>query len=295
MDHFSQLIAFIWVIEAGNFSAAARAHDLDPSTISKLIAALEARLQVRLFVRGSHKLKLTPEGATYEESARAVIEAMRQAESVAEELPGKVEGVLRIHTMTTFAKHQIIPHLLEFLNLYPNLTVDFRLGAQYVDMFDQGIDVAIHSGALRSSSRVARLIGYSRWIFCASPQYLEQFGRPVKPHDLLRHRCFNFSFPTAWNSWKFKIGDEHISVPVACKAAFTQGDLLRDIALAGGGIVRLANFHIAGDLKSGALMPLLEEYETGEQEPLYFIYPDRKFLSPRIKAFQHFIEKHFQS
>ena len=294
MDNFSQMQAFLWANEHGNFSAAARANGLTPSTISKLITRLENRLQVRLFQRGARNLKLTEEGSAYLVSAREVMNAMAEADSLAEAFPNRVSGALRIHTMTTFAKHQIVPWLSEFLSAYPGLTVDLQVGAQYVDHFDQGLDIAIHSGVLPDSSRVAKKIGESAWITCASPEYLARKGTPSHPEELLAHDCYNFGFNSAWNNWQFRVNGEKVTVAIKPKAVFAQGDLQRDIALGGGGIVKLAQFHIGADLKEGRLVPLLQSFDIPSKEPIYLIYTNRKHLSPRIRVFRDFLEKKLQ-
>ena len=224
-------------------------------------------------------MTLTEEGVAFEGCARAVTEAMAAADSLAEALLRRVAGVLRIHTMTTFAKHQILPWLPEFL-----------VANQFVDRFDQGVDVAIHSGVLPDSSRVARRIGESEWLVCASPAYLLKHGEPKTPEDLLQHRCFNFSFASPWNSWSFRQADEMVTAPVQCRASFTQGDLLRDLALAGEGVVRLADFHIGADIAAGALIPLLQAFRVKLREPVYLIHAHREHVSPRVRAFQTFIE-----
>jgi DNA-binding transcriptional LysR family regulator len=291
MDNYSQMLAFMWANEHGNFSAAARANGLTPSAVSKLITRLEDRLQVRLFHRGPRSLTLTEEGSAYLVSAREVVHAMAEADSLAEAFPGRVSGSLRIHTMTTFAKHQILPWLPEFLAVYPGLTVDIQVGAQYVDHFDQGLDIAIHSGVLPDSSRIAKKIGESAWIICASAAYLERRGTPTRPEDLLVHDCFNFGFTSEWNNWQFLTRDGVVTIPVAPKAVFAQGDLLREMALGGAGIVRLAQFHIGDDIRHGRLVPLLSEFARPGKEPIYLIYSNRKHLSPRIRAFRDFLEK----
>ncbi len=291
MDNFSQLQAFMWANEHGNFSAAARANGLTPSTISKLITRLENRLQVRLFQRGNRSLTLTEEGSAYLVSAREVINAMAEADSLAEAFPTRVSGSLRIHTMTTFAKHQILPWLPEFLATYPGLTVDIQVGAQYVDHFDQGLDIAIHSGVLPDSSRIARKIGESAWVTCASPEYLARRGTPVHPEELMTHDCFNFGFNSAWNNWQFVVNQEKVTIAITPKAVFAQGDLLRDIALGGGGIVKLAQFHIGADIKARRLVPVLQAFDIPTKEPIYLIYSNRKHLSPRIRAFRDFLEQ----
>lgn len=291
MDNFSQLQAFMWANEHGNFSAAARANGLTPSTISKLITRLENRLQVRLFQRGNRSLTLTEEGSAYLVSAREVINAMAEADSLAEAFPTRVSGSLRIHTMTTFAKHQILPWLPEFLATYPGLTVDIQVGAQYVDHFDQGLDIAIHSGVLPDSSRIARKIGESAWVTCASPEYLARRGTPVHPEELMTHDCFNFGFNSAWNNWQFVVNQEKVTIAITPKAVFAQGDLLRDIALGGGGIVKLAQFHIGADIKARRLVPVLQAFDIPTKEPIYLIYSNRKHLSPRIRVFRDFLEQ----
>ena len=295
MDNYSQLLAFLGAAEHGNFSAAARACGMTPSAISKLISRLEDRLQVRLYQRGTRSLTLTEEGAAYLVSARAVSNAMAEADSLAEAFPTRVSGTLRVHTMTTFAKHQIIPWLPEFLAAYPGLTVDIQVGAQFSDQFDQGLDVAIHSGVLPDSSRIARKIGQSRWVICASPSYLAAHGTPEHPGQLLQHSCFSFGFSSVWNTWGFVVDGQAVTVPVVPKATFAQGDLLRDLALSGAGIVRLAEFHIGQDIQEGRLVPLLQPYAQDSVEPIYMIYTNRKHLSPRIRVFRDFLEQKLAS
>lgn len=291
MDLYTQIQIFVWAVDSGNFSAAARDHDLAPSTVSKAIANLEKRLNVRLFYRGPHAHTLTEEGRSYEHTARDVIRAMAAAETVGESLPQQVAGVLRVHTMATFAKHQILHRLPAFLDQYPELSVEVQVGAQYVDLVEKGVDIAIHSGMLPDSSHVTHRLGEAEWIVCASPRYLEIHGTPQEPFDLLKHRCFNFAFASPWNSWSFRHNDEVVTVPVKCRASFTQGDLLRDIALADEGIVRLANFHIGSDLADGSLVPLLTEFQLPFREPVFLIHADRKHTSPRIRAFLDFFRE----
>jgi len=283
------MLAFIRAAEYGSFSAAARAGHLTPSAVSKLISRLEDRLQVRLFVRSSRALLLTEEGAAYLKSALAVVDAMSEADSLAERLPTRVCGMLRVHTMTTFAKHQIMPWLPEFLATYPLLDLDIQLGPQYIDLFEQGVDVAIHSGFLPDSSRVAQRLNDNEWIVCASPEYLARQAPLLHPQDLLEHQCFGFSFDSQWSAWSFRENGRLIKVPFRSRTSFSQGDLLRDLALQGAGVVKLAGFHIGEDIRQGRLVPVLSEFYTGTKESVSLIYANRKYLSPRIKVFNDFL------
>lgn len=290
MDNYNQLMAFIWACEHGNFSAAARANGLTPSAMSKLITRLEARLQVRLFQRGVRRLTLTEEGTAYLKSARGVVEAMAEADSVADALPTRISGRLKIRTMSTFARHQILPWLPAFLAAYPSLYVDIEVSPVYRDDFDKGVDIAIYGGGLSNSSRIARRIAESQWITCASPDYLRRYGTPAHPRDLIDHRCFHFNFESTWNHWEFIEDNKAIIFPVKPSASFSQGDLLRDLALRGEGLVRLADFHIGKDIREGRLVPLLQDFQSPSKEPLYVIYANRKYLSPRIRCFIDFLE-----
>lgn len=291
MDNYNQLLAFIWAYEYGNFSSAARANGLTPSAMSKLISRLETRLQVRLFYRGTRTLTLTEEGHVYLKSARAVVDAMTEADSLAEDMPSRISGQLKIRTMTTFARYHILPWLPEFIEAYPDLNVDIETGPVYRDDFDKGLDLAIYGGVLASSSRIARRIGESQWITCAAPAYLSRYGIPSHPRELMDHRCFHFNFESHWNQWLFTEGSQSMIVPVKPVASLSQGDLLRDLAIKGEGIVRLADFHINQDIREGRLVPLLKAFQSPVRETLYIIYAKRQHLSPRIRCFIEFIEK----
>lgn len=289
-DSYTQMMTYLWVCQYGNFSAAARAKNISPSAISKIISRLEKRIKVRLFLRETRRLILTKEGEQYLKSVRKVVDAIAECDAFAESLPHEVRGTLKIQTMASFAKHQILPWLPEFLNTYPDLTIDIQGEPQFIDTFDQGLDIAIHSDVLPSSSRIARKIGKTSWITCAAPAYLEKYGVPGHPEQLLAHRCLQFSFETSWNTWVYRVEGENIVIPVEPQLRFKQGDFIRAMALSGAGIVRLADFHIADDIRNGDLVPLLPDYLIQEEQPVYLIYADRVNISPRIKAFIAFLE-----
>lgn len=292
MDRYPELVAFLQSARGQSFSAAARNLGLTPSAVSKLVARLEADLGVRLFVRQGRTVALTEEGQSYLPSAERVVDAMAEAEAHGQVLGEALRGRVRIHTMLTFARSQIVPWVPAFTRAFPGLSLEFHLAPQYEDVFDKGIDVAIHSGALPSSSRVARQIASSRWIVCAAPAYLERHGHPQTPADLAQHTCIGFSFASDWNVWPFH--DEHgqtVGVRPASLVDTTQGEIARDLALDGFGITRLAEFHIGEDLRAGRLVPVLERFQDPAKEPLYLIYPNRKHVSPRVKAFCDFLEQ----
>ncbi len=219
------------------------------------------------------------------------MDAMAEADSLSTALPLEVTGTVRVHMAAAFAKHRIVPWLPEFLTAYPSIHVELHTGPTYTDLFDQGFDLAIHSGALPDSSRVACKIGEAEWMTCASPGYLERFGTPSHPRDLPAHQCFSFTFSSMWNEWTFEKNGVTETTPIAARASFSQGDLLRDLALAGAGIVRLADYHVSDDLRAGRLVALLREYRRSVRLPIYVVYPTRRHPSQRVKVFREFLEQ----
>lgn len=291
MDRYAEIVAFVRSAELSSFSAAARRLELTPSAISKLVTRLENRLRVRLFNRQRQSVALTEEGLAWLPSARAVIDAMTEADSLGESLKKSIQGTIRVHTMFTFAKYQILPWLPAFVDEHPGLTVEFHVGPQFVDLFDQGIDVAIHSGVLPDSTRVARQIARSRWVICASPGYVAKHGQPATPDALRELPCLGFSFESPWNIWPFRDRNGSVTgIKVRGVVNATQGDLLRDLALNDAGIVRLAEFHIHDDLEAGRLVRILPDYQDAQMEPIYVVYPSRRNVSPRVKAFCDFLQ-----
>jgi DNA-binding transcriptional LysR family regulator len=294
MDKYAQLLTFVRVAEAGSFSAAARAYDFTPSAVSKAIGRLEDQLGVTLFSRTSRSLALTTEGEKYLHSAQVVIEAMREADSVGDSMAADPRGTLHIHTMLTFAKYQLAPLMPAFIDRYPNLRLEFQLGPQFMDLFEHGVDVAIHSGLLPDSTLISRRILSSRWILCASKDYLARFGIPSSYTDLASHRCLGFSISTPWNNWLASNQEGEKGVPLLSHASANQGELLLELARHGAGIVRLAEFHVGRDIREGRLVALPPQLQDFREEPIYAIYRNRRNLSPRIAVFIEFIQEYFR-
>jgi DNA-binding transcriptional LysR family regulator len=280
------IAVFVQVAEDGDFSAAARTLTLTPSTISKSIARLEDHLGRRLLHRSSRSMRLTPEGQSFLDAAHRVLDAVEEAEAVVSATPS---GTLRVRSVPTFARYQVAPLMPTFRRLYPKLRVEFVLSNERTAFLDDGADVAIASGDLPSSSLIARRIASSRWIICASPAYLAEYGMPTSPDDLDRHECLNFLMATKWNSWSTAGTGLNTEGGILAN----QGDMLLALARAGAGIVRLAEFHISDDLKAGRLVTLFPEHQDRAEEPIYVLYQDKRNLSPRIRVFLTFLQEAF--
>lgn len=289
-----ELEAFFAVVEAGNFSAAGRKLSLSPSAVSKLMSRLEDRLGVRLFHRTPRVLTLTDAGTALQREGQAVFEALANAENAVKQCSSDVSGLLRIHSLFTFAKYQLAPIMGEFLEKFPLLRLEFHLSNDPVDFIEQRIDIAIHSGPLPDSSLIARRLLSSPWIICGSPDYLDRRGIPQTPADLANHNCLNFTHRTHWNNWPLLDHDEVTTIAAKGNIGANQGDMLLELARHGVGLVRLAQFHVGDDLRQKRLVPLLEKYQSRMQEPLFLVYQSRKHLSPKVQALLMFMDEKFR-
>lgn len=290
MDKFGELTVFMQVVADGSFSAAGRRLRLSPSTVSKLISRLEARLGVRLFDRIAGTIRLTQEGETFHAAGRQVVDAMAEAENSVSPPAAEIAGQVRIHTALTTAKYLIAPHLPELMVRHPQLRLEFVLGTERGDFARQGIDIAIHSGRPTELSLIGRPLMPRPWAVAAAPSYLARHGTPRTPDDLRGHHCLNFTIRTHWNTWTFHEDGAVKTIDIPSHIGADQGELLRTFALEGLGVVRLARFHIAADLAAGTLVPLLSEYQDStDDDRFYLLYLRGRTTAPRVRAVIDFL------
>ena len=293
MDKFGELQVFLGVVAEGSFSGAGRRLGLSPSAVSKLIARLETRLDVRLFERIGGAIRLTQEGRQYRAAGQRVVEAMDEAENLAVSDERGIAGTLHIHAPLTTAKYLLAPLLPALLERHPRLRLEFIIGTDRGDFLKQGIDVALHSGRPTELSLIGWPLVPRPWVIAAAPAYLARHGTPLRPDDLLRHRCLNFTIRTHWNRWTFREDGALKTIDIPACIGANQGELLRTLALVGLGIVRLAEFNVAADLRTGTLVPLLQDFQDRTDDVIYVLYPRGRVLAPRVKAFLQFLKEHF--
>ncbi len=296
-DNVRELAFFLRVSEEASFSAAARSLNLDPSTISKVVQRLENRTGVRLFHRTSRVLQLTQEGERFLAAARKVMQALEEAEDALHPGLEGVSGLLRVSSTPAFARGRLAPLVPSFVEKYPALRLEFVLAGTQPDMFEQQIDVSFQGGVIPDSTLVARRVATTAWRVCASPAYLARAGTPRTPDELRGHRCLNFLPGSYRSTWALKRGeDEGTEEPVVrtpeAQLAANNGDMLCTLAVAGLGLARLADYHVADELRSGRLVTVLEEF-AGEPEAIYAVYPSRRHLSTRVRAFLQHVEAGF--
>lgn len=292
MDRFAELTAFVEVAETGDFSSAARRLNLTPSGVSKSVTRLEHRLGSALFRRSSKGIALTEEGTNFLEAARRALAALEEAESSATQTPS---GTLRIGCLPSFAIWQLAPLMPAFHQEYPEIRVEFLLSNEMRTLLDRQADIAIASGSLPDTSLVARRFATSRWVACASPEYLRQHGRPANADALRDHVTLNFIQRTPWNAW-LEAAEQPAAGGTRARQSYgaNQGDMLLALARAGAGIVRLAEYHVSADLRTGAVDEVLHGQLSEDDEVLYLVYEKHRHVSRRVSAFLGFVERHFQ-
>ncbi|MBY3157743.1 LysR family transcriptional regulator [Rhizobium laguerreae] len=283
MERSGEMEVFARVVQDGGFSAAARNLDITPSAVSKLIARLETRLGTRLLVRTTRALTLTQEGEAYHHAALRILQELNDADQ--EAAGGAVRGRLRINTTIPFGTMFVAPAMPEFVARNPDLIVDLSFTDGIVDLVAENTDVAIRMGNLPDSGLIARKLGQSRRVVCASPDYLKRRGSPRTPTDLEQHDCLTFNFRRARPSWPFRADGRDVAQPVQGSIVVNNGETMKQMVLAGAGIARVGLFHVANEIAAGRLIPLLEDYNPGDLELVHAVYVGGGPLPHRVRAF----------
>ena len=283
-----EMAVFVRAVETGSFSAAARTLNLTPSAVSKQIGRLEDRLGARLLNRTTRRLSLTEAGDDYFQRATRILADIADAEravALSHEAP---RGVLRVSASIAFGQTQLVPLVSEFLALYQEIQVELNLSDHVIDLVDAGVDVAIRVAALPDSSHIARRIASERRIVCAAPSYLARHGTPQSPEDLAGHNCLIYS-TIATEDWRFRGPDGPRSVKVTSNFIANGGEAVRDLAIAGLGLARLATFLVGPAVRDGRLVPVLTDFEERQETAIHAVYPHRRHLSPKVGAFVDFL------
>jgi DNA-binding transcriptional LysR family regulator len=288
----AEMNAFVRVAERGSFAAAAADLGLTPSALSKLVTRIEDRLGVRLLTRTTRKLSLTAEGELFVARSRDILASIEAAEAEVTAASERPRGHLRISVGTAVAKQILGPALPIFLDRYRDITVELHVSDRQVDLVAEQIDVAIRSGALGDSTLVARKVGEATRVICASPLYLEKHGTPRVPADLLQHNCLTLPGP-AWSQWPFHTHEGINRLAVSGTFTSDNADLLLDMAVAGLGVARLADFMVGRALRDGALVRLLVDSHVPESFPIHALTVPGRHRAPRIRAFVDFLAEEF--
>ena len=283
-----EMEVYVRVVERGGFSAAARDFNMTPSAVSKLVRRLEGRLGVRLLNRSTRKLQLTPEGQRFYDRAVSVLADLTDAEDEAASAV-QPRGKLRVTVNLPVGLHRILPLVPRFQAQFPDIDLDITVSDKVVDLYEERADVAIRSGPLQSSGLIARKLGQCPMVIVASPDYLDAFGTPNSVEDLNDHRLIGYNFPRAISEWSFNDRGAIKTIMPGGKVCVGDAESARLLTIAGGGIARLAAFHVREDVAAGRLRVLLAAFQPDGGVDIHAVYVGQGGLMPaRVRAFLDF-------
>jgi len=289
VDRLQAITAFVTVVEAGSFARAAERLDASVSAVSRHVAELEAHLDARLLNRTTRRLSLTEAGTTFHERCVQLLADLEEAEQSASQGGATPRGTLKLTCPITYGVRVLAPAIAAFVARHAQVRVDAELSDRAVDLVDEGFDLAVRIGAIRSQFLVARRIGSTALVCCASPGYLARHGTPRAPEDLSRHACLTYEYAPVRNQWRFAAPDGgERAVRVAGPIHANNGRMLVALAAEGAGIACEPDFIVAPEIAGGRLVPVLEDW-TAPAMPIHAAYPSRRHLSAKVRAFVDFL------
>jgi DNA-binding transcriptional LysR family regulator len=292
MDLLRAIKAFSQVVESKSFVKAAERLDLSTTAVSRYVADLEGHLQTRLLQRTTRRLGLTETGRAFHERCVQILAELEEAEREAAQEAIVPRGTIRLTTSVNFGMHQVTPAIAAFLARHSEVKLDVSLSDRIVDIVEEGFDIAIRIGGTGGQNLVARKLGEMRLVACASPDYITRHGAPATPEDLVRHNCLTYEYALR-DAWTFRdaAGRER-AVRVAGSLNSNNGDLLVAAAAQGAGITLEPDFIVGPELKKGGLVRVLESFEA-PVSPIYAVYPSRRYLPAKVRAFVDFLAERF--
>lgn len=284
MSKFQRIQAFISVVEQNGFAAAARKDGLSTAAISRLVAGLEADLNAQLLHRTTRQLSLTEVGAVYYQQAKEALAALVEAEAAISNSLDEPRGLLKVTSSRYFALEYLIPRLPAFMALYPKLRVNVELAERFPDLGKEKIDVVFGVSMEGPDTLVRRQVTKTRYLLCASPAYLEQYGEPRVPSDLSKHRYITHSMRKPDNLVAFK---DNKTIYVEPFLWLNDSRAICECAIQGMGVARLHDYIVAEALTKGSLVEILAEHREPVQ-PVYLYYQQSRYLQPKIRRFIDF-------
>ena len=284
------LKTFITVIDSGTLSAASVHLGQTTSGVSRALSRLEDKLATSLLTRTTRRMELTEEGQLFLERARAILGAMEEAEETIRIRRQQPAGRLCVDAASPFMLHCVVPHVAEFRALYPEIRLELSSNDQITDLIEHRTDIAIRIGTLVDSTLHARALSASPLYVLASPEYLARHGTPRTPEDLAAHSLLGFAQYEQGNNWPLQHATGN-SLAVTPSLTASSGETLRQLALAGQGIVCLADFMTRADLADGRLVKVLEDSYTGYRQQIHAVYYRNTQLARRIGCFLDFLQQ----
>ena len=288
MDRLAAMETFVYVVETGSFSAAARRLNIGQPAVSKAIAHLEARLAVRLLLRSTRGLTPTEAGLAFFERSKRAIEEADEADNAARGAASGLTGNLRICAAVTFGRLHIVPHLGPFLDQNPDLNIDLMLDDRNVNLVEEGVDVALRMGALSDSGLTARKIAECRRMVLGTPVYFEKHGEPTCPADLSKHQAVVYTLGGGAN-WQFRNGTDDQSVIISGRIRVNAAEGLRAAVLAHQGLTMASKWMFAPELANGAVREVMKDWTLPNQD-LWAVFPTGRMASAKARAFVEYVQ-----
>ena len=288
--HSDELTLFVAVVEAGSFRQAADNLGIDNSVVSRGVKRLEQKLATQLLNRTTRRVTLTDEGEWFFRRAAALLDGMADAENQLISRRQQPQGVLRVDAATPFILHQLVPLIGEFRRRYPAIELQLESSDGFINLLERRVDVAIRIGELADSSLRALPLGRSRLRILASPDYLAHHGTPMQAADLAQHQLLGFSGSDALNLWPL-MGNHGDRLPIEPQLKASSGETLRQLALAGEGLVCLSDFMTGEDRASGRLIEVLAACNSGASRPIHAVFYTDAQRNPRLRVWLDFLRE----
>jgi DNA-binding transcriptional LysR family regulator len=293
MDRLTAMTAFVRCVERGSFSAVGREMQLTQPTVSKLIASLERHLGGRLFARSARHVALSAEGERFYEQCRTIIDAVATAEASFKTGRQEIAGVLHVASSVSFGRIQLMRHMHGFMQRFPALRIALQLKDRFVDLVEEGIDIAFRVGELKDSNLIARRVGTTQRVTVGSPDYFRRNGEPQRPEDLKEHNCIVYTGLASQDTWPYvREGRAH---PVRVSGSFqtNSGEAVRAATLAGIGIALAPVWLFGDDIRRGWLKLVLSDYRP-RPLPIHALSPENRRNSAKVKACADFFQAAFE-
>jgi DNA-binding transcriptional LysR family regulator len=296
METFAGMRLFTEVVDSGSFSAAGRRLGMAASSVARGIGALENQLGARLLNRTTRKLGLTEAGRLYHERSKRILAEVEEARLSVTQLETAPRGTLRLSVPVVFGRLHIAPALPDFLALHPALRIDLATTDAFVDLLEEGIDLAIRIGELQDSSLIARRLAPNRRVLCGSPDYLARQGVPTAPEHLSGHNCLIYKRQENRSLWRLRNDGRTHEIAVSGSLLANNADALHVAALGGLGLAILPVWLVGPDIQRGALKIVLANYQVSPgalDTSVYAVFPHSRHLSAKVRAFVDFLRRRF--
>ena len=291
MDRVTGIALFIRVVETGSFSKAAVETGITQPTATKAVAAMEQRLGVRLLHRSTRGVTLTEVGALYYEKCKLIAREIEEADNLATLLQSKVGGHLRVSTSVAFGRRVVVPLVMHYMQQHPDITLNLTFDDRYVNLVEQGVDLAIRMGPMADSTLGARYLGTNPWLMVAAPSYLQARGTPVSAADLSAHDCVVYSSVQGDDRWSLRTpAGQKLSVPVKGPLRSNNLSAVLAAARAGMGLAVLPWYVARESLADGAVVPILTDHGLPEQE-VHAVFPSPKLVPLKVTSFSTFLQQ----